>query len=56
MKTFDRVAVVSGTAEWRFTMNGTPSQYSFPYVAVYARGGPLGWQIIAFHMNPNPGR
>jgi ketosteroid isomerase-like protein len=50
VKTFDRVAVVSGTAAWRFTMNGSPRQIERPYTAVYGRGGPLGWRILAIQM------
>ena len=56
VKTFDRVAVVSGSAEWSFTTNGKSSHYGFPYTAVYARGGPLGWQIIALHMGEGRAR
>ena len=50
VKTFDRVAIVSGTADWRFTMNGTPRQIGRPYSAIYTRGGPLGWRIVAVQM------
>lgn len=50
VKTFDRVAVVGGTASWRFAMNGTPRQIERPYTAIYGRGGPLGWRILAVQM------
>jgi ketosteroid isomerase-like protein len=50
VKTFDCVAIVSGTASWRFAMNGTPRQISRPYTAIYGRGGPLGWRILAVQM------
>ena len=50
VKTFNRVALVSGTAAWRFTMNGTPRQIERPYTAVYTRSGPLGWRIVAVQM------
>jgi ketosteroid isomerase-like protein len=50
VKTFDRVAIVSGTADWRFAMNGTPRQVGRPYTAIYTRGGPLGWRIVAVQM------
>jgi ketosteroid isomerase-like protein len=50
VKTFDRVAVVSGAAEWSFTMNGRGSLSAYPYTAIYTRGGPLGWRIVAVQM------
>jgi ketosteroid isomerase-like protein len=50
VKTFERVAVVTGTAEWSFTMNGRGSLSAYPYTAIYARGGPLGWRIIGLQM------
>jgi ketosteroid isomerase-like protein len=50
VKTFDRVAIVTGTAAWRFTMNGAPSVVGRPYTAIYTRGGPLGWRIVAVQM------
>jgi ketosteroid isomerase-like protein len=55
VRSFDRVAIVSGTAEWRFTMNGTPRTISRSYTAVYSRGGPLGWRILAIQMGAAPG-
>jgi ketosteroid isomerase-like protein len=50
VRTFNRIAVVIGFAEWKFTMNGTPREIRRPYTAVYARGGPLGWRIVALRM------
>jgi ketosteroid isomerase-like protein len=51
VKTFDRVAIVQGTAEWRFSMNGgAPRQIGRPYTAIYIRSGPLGWRIVAMLM------
>jgi ketosteroid isomerase-like protein len=50
VKTFERVAVVSGTATWRFSMNGSPRQIERPYTMVYGRGGPLGWRVLAVQM------
>ena len=51
VKAFDRVAVVQGTAEWKFSMNGgAPRQIQRPYTAIYHRGGPLGWRIVAMQM------
>ena len=51
VKTFDRVAVVQGAAEWSFSMNGgAPRQIGRPYTAIYTRGGPLGWRIVAMQM------
>jgi len=50
------LAVVTGLAEWKFTMNGRASEVARRYTHVYVRGGPLGWQIQAVHMGPAPGR
>lgn len=50
VRTFEKMAVVSGTAEWRFTQNGTPREVRRSYTAIYSRGGPLGWRMIAIQM------
>jgi ketosteroid isomerase-like protein len=51
VRTFGNVAVVSGLAEWRFAMNGgAPREVRRNYTAVYTRGGPLGWRIVAMQM------
>jgi ketosteroid isomerase-like protein len=47
-------AVVTGQAEWSFTFNGRPSQVARRYTAVYERGGPLGWRIVALHIGRAP--
>ena len=49
-------AIVTGLAEWRFTMNGQSSEVARRYTHVYVRGGSLGWQILAVHMGQAPGR
>jgi hypothetical protein len=43
-------AVVTGVAEWRFTYRGQTSTNRRRYTAVYMRGGPLRWQMIALHL------
>jgi ketosteroid isomerase-like protein len=50
LRTFQNVAIVSGTAEWRFSFNGPPRDVRRGYTAIYSRGGPLGWRIIAMQM------
>jgi len=47
-------AVVTGVAEWRFTMAGAPREVRRAYTIVYARGGELGWRIVAVHMGTAP--
>lgn len=47
-------AVVTGLAEWSFTFNARPSQVARRYTAVYERGGPLGWRIVALHIGRAP--
>lgn len=50
------VAVVTGRAQWKFTMKGQSSEVARRYTHVYVRGGPLGWRILAVHMGQAPGR
>ena len=47
-------AAVAGLAEWSFTWNGRTNSIRRRYTATYARGGPLGWRIIALHIGPAP--
>jgi ketosteroid isomerase-like protein len=54
VRTFEKMAVVRGTAEWRFAMNGSPRDVRRTYTAVYSRGGPLGWRIVAMQMGAAP--
>ena len=49
-------AVVTGLAEWKYTVNGQPSEVARRYTHVYERGGPLGWRIVAVHMGQAPRR
>ncbi len=46
--------VVTGRAEWRFTMNGQPREVRRTYTADYVRGGPLGWRVVAVRMGNVP--
>ena len=48
--------VVTGLAEWEFTWNERVSSTRRRYTAVYARGGPLGYQMVAQHIGPAPSR
>ena len=48
------LAVVTGVAEWEFTYNGRLSAVRRRYTSVYARGGPLGWQMVALHLGAPP--
>ena len=47
-------AAVAGLAEWSFTWNGRTNTIRRRYTATYARGGPLGWRMIALHIGPAP--
>jgi ketosteroid isomerase-like protein len=49
-------AVVTGLAEWKFTVNRRSREVARRYTHVYVHGGPLGWQILAVHMGQAPGR
>lgn len=50
VKTFQRMAIVEGRAEWKFAMNGRAREVSRHYTAIYSRGGPLGWRIVTLMM------
>jgi ketosteroid isomerase-like protein len=41
---------VSGVAEWRFQWGGQTREISRRYSTRYAKGGPLGWQIVSVQM------
>ena len=43
-------AVVTGIAEWRMVYRGQQSTNRRRYTAVYSRGGPLRWRMVALHM------
>lgn len=47
-------AAVIGSAEWSFEQSGRPATLARGYVAVYMRGGPLGWQLKALRMGSPP--
>ncbi|HUP88107.1 MAG TPA: nuclear transport factor 2 family protein [Longimicrobiales bacterium] len=51
---YTTTAVVRGIAEWAFTFNGRFSEAVRNYTAVYNRGGPLGWQLVALFMGVPP--
>ena len=54
VRVFGTGAVAAGVAEWSFTMNGQKNDVRRRYTVVYARGGPLGWRIVAVHMGRAP--
>ena len=54
VKTFENTAVVTGVADWRLVTNGRRRDLQRTYAAVYRRGGPLGWQIVALKMGSAP--
>lgn len=47
VRVYDRLALVTGDAEWSFSMSGGPARrVQRGYTAIYVRGGPLGWRIL----------
>jgi ketosteroid isomerase-like protein len=48
------VVVLNGLAEWEFSYNGQMRAVRRRYTAVYARGGTLGWEMIALHLGNAP--
>ena len=45
-----RAGVVTGLAEWQWTWQGRTNSTRRRYTAVYVRGGPLGWRMVALHI------
>lgn len=54
VRVYSDAAVVTGLAEWSFTMNDRASEVSRRYTATYVRGGPLGWKMVALHIGRAP--
>jgi ketosteroid isomerase-like protein len=50
VRVHEGAAVVTGTAEWRFTWNSDTREVKRGYTILYSKGGPLGWRILAVHM------
>ena len=46
--------IVNGIAEWSFTWNGSKSTNTRRYPATYARGGALGWKMVALQLGRAP--
>jgi len=53
-RAYGSAGFVVGLAEWSYTFNGRRGDYRRRYTAVYARGGPLGWRMVALHIGPAP--
>jgi ketosteroid isomerase-like protein len=54
VRVYENTAVVTGLAEWKYTFNGQVSSPRRRYTAVYVKGGPLGWHMVALHMGRAP--
>ena len=54
VRVYESSAVVTGIAEWKYTQNGQVSNPRRRYTAVYIKGGPLGWRMVALHMGRAP--
>jgi ketosteroid isomerase-like protein len=54
VRVHEGAAVVTGTAEWRFTWNGQTREVKRAYTIMYSKGGPPGWRILAVHMGATP--
>jgi hypothetical protein len=46
--------VVTGLADWAFSFKGRENTARRRYTAVYVRGGPLGWQMVALQLGRAP--
>lgn len=47
-------AVVTGRLEWSNTNAGNTTRVARRYTATWARGGPLGWRLVALHVGRAP--
>ncbi len=54
VRSLGSAGVLIGLAEWSWTSNGNTNTTRRRYTAVYARGGPLGWRMVALHIGPAP--
>ncbi len=54
LREYGESGVVTGVASWSFDMNGRESSVRRRYTAVYRKGGPFGWQLVALHMGAAP--
>lgn len=54
VRVYEGAAVVTGLAEWRFTMNGNTNDARRRYTSVWIRGGPRGWRMVALHIGRAP--
>src|SRR5688572_28185015 len=54
VRVYAGAAVVTGVAQWRFTLAGTPREVRRAYTMVYVRGGDFGWRVVAVHMGNAP--
>ncbi|HJU72845.1 MAG TPA: nuclear transport factor 2 family protein [Gemmatimonadaceae bacterium] len=54
VRVYESSAVVTGLAEWKYTQNGQVSNPRRRYTAVYVKGGPLGWRMVALHLGRAP--
>ncbi len=55
VRMYGSASVVTGLAQWSYTYQGnTPPTTRRRYTAVYVRGGPLGWHMVALHIGPAP--
>ena len=51
---YEKAAVVTGIAEWEFTMNNQVRTMRRAYTAFYIPGGTLGWRMVALHLGNAP--
>jgi ketosteroid isomerase-like protein len=54
VRVYGRSAVVTGLAEWRFTLDGSANEFRRRYTSVFVAGGPLGWRMVALHLGRAP--
>ena len=50
VRTYQGSAAVTGQLEWETTAGGRASATRRRYTAVYAPGGPRGWQMVVLHI------
>jgi ketosteroid isomerase-like protein len=52
VRPYQGTAAVTGQLEWETTTSGRASAVRRRYTAVYAPGGPRGWQMVVLHIGP----
>jgi hypothetical protein len=52
VRAYKEAGVVMGLLDWSFTLNERVTRNYRRYTAVWIRGGPMKWKMVALHIGP----